>query len=132
MSNIGVYVFPCESEAQAHADEIQQIAQLRREGYVLANMCDGGEGQSGLVKSAATRAKLSAAQAGKKRKPLSATHKANIGLASVGRKHSLASSVKMSAAQTGNKKWLGKKHSAETRIKMSLAATALWKGRKNG
>jgi len=31
--NILIYEFPCESEEQAFADEVQQIAQLRKEGY---------------------------------------------------------------------------------------------------
>ena len=30
-ANIGIFVFNCDSEAQAFADEIQQIAQLRRD-----------------------------------------------------------------------------------------------------
>lgn len=45
--NIGVYVFLCDSERQAFDDEIHQIAQLRAEGYELANHSDGGEGPSG-------------------------------------------------------------------------------------
>lgn len=45
--NIGVFVFPCESEEQAFLNEIQQIAQLRRDGYELCNLTDGGEGSSG-------------------------------------------------------------------------------------
>lgn len=46
--NVGVFVFDCDSEAQALADEVQQIAQLREEGYELCNMTDGGEGASGF------------------------------------------------------------------------------------
>lgn len=49
--NILVYAFQCESEQEAFDDEIHQIAQLRREGYMLANICDGGEGQSGRTLS---------------------------------------------------------------------------------
>jgi NUMOD3 motif len=45
--NIGIFIFPCESEDQAFADEVQQIAQLRAEGFELANFTDGGEGHSG-------------------------------------------------------------------------------------
>ena len=47
--NIGVFIFPCIDEEQAFADEIQQIFQLRREGYELCNNTNGGEGVSGYV-----------------------------------------------------------------------------------
>ena len=57
--NILVHVFPCDSEAQAFANEVQQIAQLRREGCELCNLTDGGEGQSNPAPE--TRAKISAA-----------------------------------------------------------------------
>lgn len=63
--NILVYIFPCESEQQAFADEIKQIAQLRREGYELCNMTDGGEGLSGYICSDETKIKLSIANKGK-------------------------------------------------------------------
>ncbi len=59
--NIGVFIFPCESEAAALKDEIRQIAQLRRDGYDLANITSGGDGVSGLKHSDETKAKLSAA-----------------------------------------------------------------------
>ena len=65
--NIIVSIFYCESEEQSHKDEIQQIAQLRNEGYRLANLTDGGEGSSGLIASVETREKMSASQRGKKR-----------------------------------------------------------------
>lgn len=57
--NIRIFVFPCESEEQAFSDEIQQIAQLRRDGYELANKTNGGEGISGHIHSYETRMKLS-------------------------------------------------------------------------
>lgn len=57
--NIGIFVFPCDSEEQEFADEIQQIAQLRRDGYRLSNKTDGGEGASGLVVTPETRMKQS-------------------------------------------------------------------------
>src|ERR1035437_2666382 len=62
--NIGVFVFPCESETQAFADEIQHIAQLRREGYELCNYSDGGEGPTGAIRSIETRKKLSESHQG--------------------------------------------------------------------
>lgn len=68
-ANIRVYVFHCDSEAQAFADEVQQIAQLRAEGCELANRTDGGEGTTGHKPSAETLAKRVAALKGKTRTP---------------------------------------------------------------
>lgn len=45
--NINVFAFPCGSEQDAFDGEMQTIAQLRREGYTLANFTDGGEGGTG-------------------------------------------------------------------------------------
>ena len=98
-NNIGIYLFPCESEAQAIRDEIQQIAQLRRDGYVLANATNGGEGVSGLRHSPQSRAKMAAAKNG--------------------RKLSEETRQRMSAAHCGRQYTLGKTHSAETRQRMS-------------
>lgn len=97
--NILVFVFPCESEEKALADEIHQIAQLRRDGYDLVNLSDGGTGLSNPAPE--VRIKLSNA---KKGKILSAETKA-----------------KLSAANKGNKNCLGKKASAATRMKMSMS-----------
>ena len=47
VTNILIYIFNCDSEEQAFSDEIRQITQLRKEGYLLANKTDGGEGTSG-------------------------------------------------------------------------------------
>ncbi len=55
VENIGVFVFPCDSEQQAFDDERQQIAQLIRDGYKLCNMTEGGEGTSGYVLDAEIR-----------------------------------------------------------------------------
>jgi len=65
--NIGIFVFQCESEKQALADEIQQVAQLRREGYKLVNLTDGGDGTSGRVPTAEHRAKASMSNRGQGR-----------------------------------------------------------------
>jgi len=67
--NIGVFVFHCDSEGQAFADEIQQIAQLRREGYILVNKTNGGEGTSGYIPSEETKKKQALSRTGLKRKP---------------------------------------------------------------
>lgn len=107
--NILVYVFPCDSEAQALTDEIQQIAQLQRAGYALCNLTDGGEGCSGLVHTFETRRKLSITSAGNRNAayPCPSDRAAKISATLTGR--------------LGNKNWLGHKHSEETRAKMSAA-----------
>ena len=57
--NIGVFVFPCDSEDQALTDEVQQIAQLRNEGYELANYSNGGDGTRHGCASPESRRKMS-------------------------------------------------------------------------
>ena len=101
---ISIFVFPCDSEKQAFADEVQQIAQFKREGFVLANWTDGGEGASGAVRSAATKALMSANLVGNTRW--------------VGRKHSDATKVKQSKASSG------KPRSAEHAENLSKAIKA--------
>ena len=129
--NILVYVFPCDSEQQSLADEIQQISQLRRDGYDLCNMTDGGEGISGHQHTIEMRAKIGAASKGNKY-ALGYRHsseaRAKISAAGVGRKvlvgkkQSLESIAKRSASLMGRLSgMLGKKHSEETKKKMSEA-----------
>ena len=77
--NILIYVFPCNSEAQAFADEVQQIAQLRKDGYALCNLTDGGEGVAGLVFTDQHKEKIGKARLGKKRPPFSEEWKRKIG-----------------------------------------------------
>lgn len=62
--NILVYVFPAKSEEEAFLDEMHQIAQLRREGFPIINLTDGGDGVSGLVHSDESRKRISAAKMG--------------------------------------------------------------------
>lgn len=62
---VRIFVFPCESEEQAFADEIQQIAQLRAEGFELVNRTDGGDGTSGYRHTDEAKAKVSKAQTGR-------------------------------------------------------------------
>jgi len=149
--NIGVFIFPCESEQQAIADEIQQIAQLRAEGYALCNLTDGGDGISGLRHSEQTKKKMSLAALGKmhsletrlkistaKRNPTD-TARANISAAKIGRKrppfsaiHRERMALKALGNQrgVGNKSTLGQKASAETRAKMSASQKRCWAIRK--
>lgn len=61
---VEIFVFPCDSEEQAFADEIQQIAQLRAEGYELVNRTDGGDGTSGYRHTDEAKAVMSKARDG--------------------------------------------------------------------
>ena len=58
-SNIKIFVFHCDSEDQALTDEIQQIAQLRFDGYTLTNQSAGGDGSKYGAMTPETRAKIS-------------------------------------------------------------------------
>lgn len=99
--NIRVFVFPCESEEQAFADEVHQIAQFRREGFHLVNSTNGGEGASGFKHSEQARAKISVAQVGKSKRP---EHRHKISEMLKGRKLTAEHCAKMSASRTGEKK----------------------------
>lgn len=98
------------TEDQAFALEMAEIAKHGRINIgtgTLANLTDGGEGCTGWVPSAETRAKQSAAKLGI---PLKTEHRAKILLAVSNR--SDASRAKMSASQTG------RKHTEATLAKM--------------
>lgn len=109
---IKVHVFQCESEQQALSDEIQQIAQLRKEGFRLANHCDGGEGISGHRHSEETRKKISEVQKGKR---LSTEHKKKIGDSHRGNKMSAIARKRLSDARKGMR------FTEEHKEKLSLA-----------
>lgn len=57
------------TEREALDEEVSVIAELRYFGYSLANLTDGGEGTSGIFVSEETKAKLRAANLGKKLTP---------------------------------------------------------------
>ena len=111
--NIGVFEFLCDSEQDAFADEIQQIAQLRSEGYQLVNLSSGGDGPStGINPSEEVRKKLSIALIKACASPeLRAKRSAHM----MGRKHGLGYKhskeelAKMSSAKLGNKCGAGNK-----------------------
>ena len=126
--NILVYVFPCESEEEALADEVQQIAQLRRDGYELCNMTDGGEGLRNPVKE--VRERLSIATKALWQDPV---HRAKMVLSKTGVKQSKEHSAKIGLAHKGLKRpkeycermsilRSGEKRSVETKKKMSESA----------
>lgn len=109
--NIEVLVFPRDNESQAFEDEVKWIKCLRNQGYILANMTDGGEGASGLIQSDETRAKISKSHMGNQY--------------AKGAKRSLETRRKMSNAQKKRPKRSGWNHSEETKKKMSASAKAV-------
>lgn len=130
--NIRVFIFHCDSEEQALADEMQQIVSLRKDGYKLANMSDGGEGMSNPSQevrdkmsqshrvenlSAETRLKLSLAGLGRANSPESIERGAS---KRRGRKNTLETRAKMS------EKALGRKVSLPVKEVLRVKTTALW------
>lgn len=84
----------------------------------------------GLFHTPETRAKMSAAQSGKKHAMYGRHHteeaKEKIRRAATGKRHTLESRAKMSKKLKGKQPFLGLKHSDETREKMSKLAKRLW------
>lgn len=99
--------------------EMYWIAYFRQAGCRLTNVTNGGEGVSGLPRSAATRAKISASSKGRQ---VSQETRAKIGAANKGKTRSLELRSRLSAANTGHK------DSPETKAKKSLAT----KGKPRG
>ena len=114
------------SEEAAFDHEKGLIAEYRKLGFPLCNQTDGGEGVSGVVHSAESRAKMSAAQKGKK---LSAEHRAKVSAALTGRKvdsvtrSKISKAHKTSAAAIAARAKITRKskHSPESIAKMSAA-----------
>lgn len=107
-AHIQVFVFPCDSEEQALSDEVQQIAQMKREGYALTNLTGGGNGMR--EPSDETRKKMS--DAGKRKGfPLEARIRHAEALTGVPRTEEVK--AKVSASLQGHPV------SAETRKKLS-------------
>lgn len=120
--------FSFAEEWQAYECEIELIAFWGRQcdGGCLLNKSTGGPGAPGAIRSAETRAKMSAAHKGNqhcKGRKLSAETRAKLSAAHTGKKLSTEHRAKISAAQKGKQIWKGKKHSAEAKAKMSAAQT---------
>ncbi len=126
--NIGIYVFHCNSEEQAFADEVQQILQLSKEGILLCNKTRGGEGSSGVLVTTETRNKLSEKARGKsfnKGRKHSEGFRLKLSAYHIGMSANDETRKKMSDSHKGNKYCLGVKQSDETKEKRrrSLAKT---------
>lgn len=90
----------CYSKAELDAWEIFFIAALKTRFPIGYNMTDGGEGSLGVERTAETRAKISAANTGKKH-PNSPEHNAKIAAANTGRKASDKTRAILSAMRKG-------------------------------
>ena len=122
------------NEADAFEHEKEMISELRASGFNLANMTDGGEGATGWVPPASTRAKHADITRRRMADPAARTklaEKAKAQFASQEARAKHAESVKagwaaspdtrarMSSAQKGR---TGRPHTDEERARMSLAA----------
>lgn len=108
-------IFDGITEREAFAHEIALVAKYGRKNNhtgILANLTDGGDGVSGWVASAETRARMSAANKGK---VLSEDHRAKIGAANKGKAKSEDHRANLSAAN------IGKVLSQDARAKISAA-----------
>jgi hypothetical protein len=110
------------SEQEAFKHETYMISVLGRKNNgtgILVNLCDGGEGSSGCVRSEETKRKMSEAQKGRiiseetKRKMSEAKKGKEYNQHRKGKKHSEETKRKMSETKKG------KKHSEETKRKIS-------------
>lgn len=106
--------FILESEAHAHEMELIEKYGRREFGGMLVNKTDGGEGTSGHIHSAETKARLSAAHRGK---IVSPETRAKLSAFNRGRPRDPAAVAKTAAANRGQKR------SPATRAKMSAAIT---------
>lgn len=100
-ASVSVTVLPCEDDRHALEMERDIIELLKKAGHRLVNKTDGGEGVPGYTHTAETRAKISAANIGRK---LSAAHREKMSEAHRGRVFSLVTRQKISQALTGRKR----------------------------
>jgi hypothetical protein len=121
--NILISVFYCESEKQAFSDEIQQIAQLRKEGYELVNLTNGGEGSAGYRATPETRQKLSEKRTGRKLPPRSEEFKINASISRIGKKVTPEQKEKHLLAMSAKRGEKRKPLPDEVRAKISLSLT---------
>ncbi len=105
-------------DGDINAAEIRWIAYGRAQGWPLTNLTNGGDGQSGRVFSAETRAKMSAVRTGKK---ASATTREKIRQSKLGRS-------RPDRAGQPFCDWTGRSHTDETRAKIRAALAGHCKG----
>ena len=124
----GMKLHEGKTPKQAKGCEVTLISRIGRSN--LTNQTDGGDGTVGHKQSKRTKSRISSAKKGKCIGPQSEEHRAKIGVANTGRKHSDEARAKMSTVLSsrvitwGDKistTLLGRKKSKETRAKMSLA-----------
>lgn len=122
--NILVGKYDCSSEDTAFELERGLVSCFKRMGVSLVNRTDGGEGVSGIVISDAQRKLLSDKLRGIPKGSPSDETRAKISAANTGKKRSAEARAKMSKAAKG------RKFSDQTRAKLSAAAKVFWAERK--
>lgn len=120
-------------EDLAHLAEMERIDQLRRRGFRLCNLTDGGEGMAGHKPSSKTISKRTAKQRGQSRPTVSAAlkgrqksdaHRKALSRSFKGRKASEETRAKMSSLRAGRPSgMLGKSHRPESKAKISAAVS---------
>lgn len=134
--NVGVYVFPCESEREALDNEARWILQLREDGCALVNITSGGIEQRGYKHTDEARAKMSKKLIGNQRwkgRQFSAEALEKLAAASRGKKQSAETIARRIAKTIGRhrspetrammaERALGRKHSPETKARLSEIA----------
>lgn len=110
------------SAEEAYQAEARNVTEEFCSRFDTYNISCGGRG--GNIQTDATKAKISAANKGKKR---SEETKAKIALTKIGNKnrlgkpHTKEAKIKIGSAQIGHKRWVGKQHKEESLAKMSVS-----------
>lgn len=123
--NIHIGYMECSDESTAFDLEMGLIKCVKRMGIKLTNLTDGGHGVSGLVVTPEQREKIAAKLRGKPGTPHTEASKAKISAANKGRKRTPEELEKLREAA----KRRGPV-SDETRAKLSAAAYIFWERRK--
>lgn len=123
--NIHIGYMECSDESTAFDLEMGLIKCVRRMGIKLTNLTEGGHGVSGLVVTPEQREKIAAKLRGKPGTPHTKASKAKISAANKGRKRTPEELEKLREAA----KRRGPV-SDETRAKLSAAAYIFWERRK--
>ena len=93
-----IVLFEGDNDSELLRVEREMIAMLRTRSPKGYNLTDGGEGPCGCKRSEETRRKMSEASQNRKRAPLSPDHRAKIGAAIKGKRHSEETKEKMRLA----------------------------------
>lgn len=123
--NILIGKLDCSDEGTAFELEVGLIKCAKRMGAELTNLTDGGHGVSGLIVTPEQRAKISATLTGRKGWRWTEEAKAKVSAANRGKKRTPEQRAKMSVAAKKRKPF-----SEEHRASLRAAAYVFWERRK--